>query len=48
MWKKVSTIALSTFIAVGIIFFMLFSVWDDLLLAVEHAIWYYLILAALV
>ncbi len=48
MWKKVSTIALSTFIAVGIIFFMLFSVWDDLLLAIEHAIWYYLILAAIV
>lgn len=48
MWKKASTIALSTLIAMGIIFYMLFSVWDDLLLAIEHAIWYYLVLAAIV
>ncbi|HNQ29839.1 MAG TPA: lysylphosphatidylglycerol synthase transmembrane domain-containing protein [Methanolinea sp.] len=48
MWRKISTIFISTAIAVGIIAFMLFRIWDDLLVALEHAVWYYLLLASLV
>ncbi|MCU0632218.1 MAG: flippase-like domain-containing protein [Methanolinea sp.] len=48
MWRKISTILVSTLIAVGIIAYMLYRIWDDLLVALEHAIWYYLLLASLV
>ena len=48
MWRKISTIFISTAIAVGIIAFLLFRIWDDLLVALEHAVWYYLLLASLV
>lgn len=48
MWKKASTIIVSTVIALGIILYMLYRVWDDLLVALEHAIWYYLVFASLV
>lgn len=48
MWRKISTIVVSTAIAVGIIAFMLFRIWDDLIVALEHAVWYYLLLASLV
>ncbi|HOT03840.1 MAG TPA: lysylphosphatidylglycerol synthase transmembrane domain-containing protein [Methanolinea sp.] len=48
MWRKISTIIVSTAIAVGIIAFMLFRIWDDLIVALGHAVWYYLLLASIV
>lgn len=48
MYRKISAILVSTIIAVGIIAFMLYRVWDDLLVALEHAIWYYLLIAAII
>jgi len=48
MYRKISAILISTVIAVGIIAFMLYRVWDDLLLALEHAVWYYLLVASLI
>jgi hypothetical protein len=48
MWKKLSTIIISTLIAAAIIAYMLFRVWDDLLVALEHAIWHYLLIGTLV
>ncbi len=38
MWKKVSAVVIPTLIAVGIITYMLYRVWDDLLLTLEHAV----------
>ncbi|MDH7510561.1 MAG: lysylphosphatidylglycerol synthase transmembrane domain-containing protein [Methanolinea sp.] len=46
MWKKASTILVSTLLAVGIVAFMLYTIWDELLVAAEHAVWYFLVLAA--
>ncbi len=48
MLRKISAIVVSTLIAVGIILFMLFRVKDDLLVALEHIIWGYLVLAVVV
>ena len=38
MWKKVSAVVIPTLIAVGILAYMLYSVWNDLLLTLEHAV----------
>lgn len=38
MWKRVSAIVIPTVVAVGIIAYMLYRVWDDLLLTLEHAV----------
>lgn len=38
MWKKASAVAIPTLIAVGIIVYMLYRVWDDLLITLEHAV----------
>ncbi|WP_332450710.1 lysylphosphatidylglycerol synthase transmembrane domain-containing protein [Methanoculleus sp.] len=38
MWKKVSAVVLPTLLAVGIVVYMLYRVWDDLLLTLEHAV----------
>ncbi len=45
MWKKVSAVVIPTLIAVGIIAYMLYRVWDDLLLTLEHAVVSYLFVA---
>ncbi|MDD1709214.1 MAG: flippase-like domain-containing protein [Methanoregulaceae archaeon] len=45
MFRKISAILVSTLIAVGIIVFMLFRVKDDLIVALEHIVWIYLVLA---
>jgi uncharacterized protein (TIRG00374 family) len=45
MWKKISAIVIPTLIAVGIIAYMLYRVWGDLLLALEHIVWAYLAVA---
>lgn len=38
MWKKVSAVVIPTLIAVGIVAYMIYRVWDDLLLTLEHAV----------
>lgn len=48
MLRKISAVVASTLIAVGIILFMLFRVKDDLIVALEHIVWGYLVLAVVV
>lgn len=48
MWKKASAILISTLFAVGIVVFMLYTIWDDLLVAAEHVVWYFLVLSTVV
>ena len=38
MWKKVSAVVIPTLVAIGIVAYMLYRVWDDLLLTLEHAV----------
>ncbi len=45
MYRNVSAIILSTLIAVGIIGYMLYRVWDELLLTLEHVVPFYLVVA---
>ena len=45
MWKKVSAVVIPTLIAIGIVAYMLYRVWDDLLLTLEHAVLPYLFAA---
>ena len=45
MWKKISAGVIPTLIAVGILVYMLYRVWDDLLLTLEHAVIPYLFAA---
>ena len=45
MLRKISAILVSTLLAAGIIIFMLLRVWDDLLIALDHIVWWYLIVA---
>ncbi|NYT17207.1 MAG: flippase-like domain-containing protein [Methanomicrobiales archaeon] len=48
MYRKISAIVISTFIALGILAFMLLRVRDDLVIALEHVVWGYLLLATVV
>lgn len=48
MIKKTAAIVVPTILAVGIIAYMLYRVWDDLLVAVQNAVWSYLILAVVI
>jgi uncharacterized protein (TIRG00374 family) len=48
MLRKISAIVIPTLIAIGIIAFMLYRVWDDLLVALEHIVWLYLLFATVV
>ena len=48
MIKKTAAVVLPTILAVGIIAYMLYRVWDDLLIAVQNAVWSYLFLAFLI
>ena len=45
MLKKISAIVISTLIAAGIIGYMLYRVWDDLMLTLEHAVLPFLVVA---
>jgi uncharacterized protein (TIRG00374 family) len=45
MWKKVSTVVISTIIAAAIIIFMVARVWNDLLVALENAHFVFLVVA---
>ncbi|MEM2124756.1 MAG: lysylphosphatidylglycerol synthase transmembrane domain-containing protein, partial [Methanolinea sp.] len=46
MWRRASAILVSTLLAVGIVAFMVSTIWDDLLVTAEHAVWHYLVLAS--
>ena len=48
MWKKISAILIPTLIAAALIIFMLYRVWDDLLIAVQHIVPIYLAGAVLI
>jgi uncharacterized membrane protein YbhN (UPF0104 family) len=48
MFRKISAIVIPTLIAAGIIIYMLLSVWDELLIALEHVVPVYLIPAVFV
>ena len=45
MYRKISTIVIPTLIAAGILGYMLYSIWDDLLIAIQHIIPLYLVVA---
>lgn len=48
MYRKISAIVIPTVIAIGIIAFMLFRVWDDLFFALQNSIPEYLIVGILI
>ncbi|MEN6442464.1 MAG: lysylphosphatidylglycerol synthase transmembrane domain-containing protein [Methanoregula sp.] len=48
MYRKISAILIPTLIAIGIIGYMLYRVWGDLLIALEHIIPEYLLVAILI
>jgi len=48
MYRKISAIVIPTIIAFGIIGYMLYSVWDELLVALQHIIPAYLLLGVLI
>lgn len=45
MYRKISTIVIPTLIAAGILGYMIYSIWDDLLIAIQHIIPLYLVVA---
>jgi uncharacterized protein (TIRG00374 family) len=48
MWRKISAVVIPTVIAVGILAYMLWRVWDDLVMTVAHAHPLYLAVAVVV
>lgn len=48
MYRKISAILIPTLIAVGIIAYMLYHVWDELITALQHIVPVYLVIAILV
>jgi glycosyltransferase AglD len=48
MYRKISAIVIPTLLAVGIIAWMLFNVWDQLLEALQHIIPAYLVMAVII
>ncbi|HDQ08691.1 MAG TPA: flippase-like domain-containing protein [Methanoculleus sp.] len=48
MLRKISAVVLPTILAVAIVAFMLARVWDDLLIALDHAVYSYLLLAVVI
>ena len=48
MYRKISAIIIPTVIAIGIVAFMLYRVWDDLLVALQNSIPAYLILGTVI
>jgi hypothetical protein len=48
MYRKISAIVIPTVIAIGIIAFMLFRVWDDLFIALQNSIPEYLVVGILI
>jgi uncharacterized protein (TIRG00374 family) len=48
MWRRISAVVVPTLIAAGIIAYMLYRVWDDLLVALENALPSFLAVAVIV
>jgi hypothetical protein len=48
MYRKISAILIPTLIAAGILGYMLYSIWDQLLDAFTHIVPQYLVLAVLI
>lgn len=48
MWKKISAILIPTAIAAALIVCMLYRVWDDLLIAAQHLVPIYLVMAVVI
>lgn len=48
MWRRVSAVIVPTLIAAGIIAYMLYRVWDDLLVALDNVLPSFLVLAVIV
>jgi hypothetical protein len=48
MYRKISAIVIPTVIAIGIIAFMLFRVWDDLFIALQNSVPEYLVVGILI
>lgn len=48
MYRKITAIVIPALISAGIIAYMLYRVWDDLLTALQHLVPFYLLLAVLV
>jgi uncharacterized protein (TIRG00374 family) len=48
MYRKISAIVIPTVIAIGIVAYMLFRVWDDLLIALQNSIPAYLIVGTVI
>ena len=48
MYRKISAIVIPTVIAIGIVAYMLFRVWDDLLIALQNSIPAYLIVGTMI
>jgi uncharacterized membrane protein YbhN (UPF0104 family) len=48
MFRKISAIVIPTLIAAGILGYMLYSIWDDLLVAIRHIIPLYLAIAIVI
>ncbi|MCK9579647.1 MAG: flippase-like domain-containing protein [Methanoregula sp.] len=48
MYRKISTIVIPTLLAAGIIAWMLFTVWNDLLVAIQHIVPEYLVIAVVI
>lgn len=45
MYRKISAVVIPTLIAAGILGYMIFSIWDDLLVALQHIVPFYLFVA---
>ena len=48
MYRKISAIVIPTFIAIGIVAFMLYRVWDDLFIALRNSIPEYLVVGTVI
>lgn len=48
MYRKISAIVVPTLIAAGILGYMLYSIWDDLVTAIQHIVPLYLVIAVAV
>ena len=48
MYRKISAIVIPTVIAIGIVAFMLYRVWDDLLIALQNSIPAYLVVGTII
>jgi len=48
MYRKISAIVIPTVIAISIVAFMLFRVWDDLFIALQNSVPAYLVVGTVI